>query len=448
MNSYLDVGVSQIQSWLARTPRLRGRRGASTMIRKATSGDTVRSLVNSLGGLAEINSEQGPIDGVISLRLHSTGTEERKRVEAAVLAHLRSSLPAAMLEVARFEGPDYHSAKTDATRTQWPARVHEYPLARPCDWCHSSPGSEDSVAQDGEHETLCIDCSLRSREAGRATDPGKMPGPERDLLDRLHTNRTVPDKFPDLAEIGLGGSGDRTHVATVFADGNQLGRFIATLREERPEELATIPKAISEATWSAVVAGLTAIDHEDGPLPVIAHLVGGDDILLTVPAHGAWKFVTEMTSAFHDALEGLGEETRSPSPTLSAGAVIHHHSYPLAATIDLATELLRQAKGEHVGRAAMRWHSITHDGPRTTGRPAVLIEALRDNEANLKQLAAVPASQRQQLAWFTRTDDPGLDKHVKRLGLTEFVAPFTKPGSAISLRDALDMVRWWSACSN
>ncbi len=45
MTIFLDVAVVQIQSWLARTPHLRGRRGASRMIREATMAEAVDKML-------------------------------------------------------------------------------------------------------------------------------------------------------------------------------------------------------------------------------------------------------------------------------------------------------------------------------------------------------------------------------------------------------------------
>jgi hypothetical protein len=218
------------------------------------------------------------------------------------------------------------------------------------------------------------------------------------------------------------------------------------VRANAPDLLATLPATIHEATWSAVLAGLAAIDTGQQTVPVVAHLVGGDDILLTVPAHGAWDFVAAMAPAFQRELHDV-DECLPHAPTLSAGVVIHHHDYPLAATVELAGDLLRQAKQAHPGVATLRWHSITHEGPRSTHRQATKIDTLIRQRDQLTELAALPASQRHQLAWLMRTRTTGdhdLDRQLDRMGLRAVTEPFLN-SSGVPLRDALDLVRWWRA---
>ena len=69
MTIFLDVAVVQIQSWLARTPHLRGRRGASRMIREATMAEAVDEMLTKFTDKARRNTAYGDIDGVIALEI-------------------------------------------------------------------------------------------------------------------------------------------------------------------------------------------------------------------------------------------------------------------------------------------------------------------------------------------------------------------------------------------
>ncbi|GAB1512570.1 Cas10/Cmr2 second palm domain-containing protein [Actinophytocola sp. KF-1] len=450
MNRYLDIGVVQIQHWLARTQKLRGRRGASSMIRTATAPDTVAALIERYDGAVQPNSETGPIDGVIHLRVITTDENVIATVERDLLSHLRRKLPMAALRAVETHGPNY-AERGDAVARDWLAPVHEWSLARPCEWCRSSPGHQ-SVAQDAENDTkndaenthvLCVDCLERHRNAGTAR--GRVvSAPERDLLELVGDGRSVPDESTELAALGLGGPDDDTHLATVYADGNALGAFIRDVHRRHPKAMAQLPSKIHTATWAAVRAGLAKIDNGGPTMPIIAHLVGGDDILITVPAHGAWDFADAMTSAFTDALHDAVPQVRD-TPTLTSGVVIHHHSFPLSATIDLAGDLLRAAKKAFPGIAALAWQAITHDGPTISGRAAIPHTQLRAHHAHLTALADLPASQRQQLARLGREGRPeDLDRQIERLGLGDVTAPFrTTASDTIPLHDALDMARWW-----
>ncbi|MGW5440573.1 Cas10/Cmr2 second palm domain-containing protein [Nocardia asteroides] len=435
MTRYLDVSVVQIQQWLAQAPTLKGRRGASSMIRTASDPAQIATLLTRHPGI-ETNRERGPIDGVVSM----TATEGADATGArdAVVARLRTHLPTATLRVVHSSGPTYAQRVTESS-VDWPAPVPEWPLGRPCAWCRVFPVTDDSGP-----EALCGDCLRRRAQAGSSHSRSMPPGPERDLLEQVGTERVVPNDFEELARLGLGPARDDTHIATVYADGNALGRFIENIAERDPALLSTLPDTIHSATWAAVVAGLAAIDTGTAELPVIAHLVGGDDILVSLPAHGVWDFVAAMSGAFVATVAAEHPSIPDP-PTLSAGVVVHHRSFPFSNVVELAGQLLRTAKAAWPGHAMIAWQSVTHDGDQLGDRVAVPTGVLVERGAEFAALAALAHSQRQRLSWLLRREDAtdaDLGAHLDRLGLRALTRPFLAP-RGVGLADALDMVRWW-----
>jgi hypothetical protein len=436
---YLDIGVVQIQRWLASAPNLKGRRGASTMIRQATGPDVIERLLARFGDRVRRNDEVGAVDGVVSLTLDSDDDSLATEAERLVVGHIRARLPRATLRVTRARGADY-AARTPDAIVEWPAAVLEWPLALPCPWCRSAAALRTNNA-DGD--ALCGECVARNKVAGTAI--GKVASaPERDLLAALgQTDRDVPETFEDLAKLVLGDHDDDTHLATVYADGNAIGAFIDHLRTRRPDLLPSVPDTIHDATWAAVLAGLNAIDPQTATLPVIPHLIAGDDTLVSLPAHGAWDFADAAMRAFtaaFDTVEGL-----SVRPSLSVGIVVHHYKFPLSASVDLAGTLLKShAKRRCPGVAAIAWHSVTHDGDQVTGRAPVRHDTFTTARPHLAGLASLAHSQRQELAWLLdHTDDPGdVERQLKRMDLNDIVDPFLTADS-IPLADALAMVRWW-----
>lgn len=80
MTVYLDIGAKRIQAYLARTPRLRGRRGASALLEyKMLHGWTKGAWSQH----AEVNDEGKQTDGVLSLRFTAPEADDRT-VEAVV----------------------------------------------------------------------------------------------------------------------------------------------------------------------------------------------------------------------------------------------------------------------------------------------------------------------------------------------------------------------------
>lgn len=462
MTGYLDIAVVRIQSWLMRAPHLRGRRGASAMINTATEPDAVEKLLRGWETYATRCAEAGVIDGVIPLELRTEDQAKISALETHVIRYLRDSLPAASFESVLRHGRSWLDAQLteDTFRQAWPASVAEWPVAQRCDWCSLWPARQVITGRDGGRslDSVCVDCSKRDQRAGRATDAKMVPGTERELLARwgkgTDTQPRVADEFKDLAELGK--SNDHTHLATIHADGNRIGELRravldaqkAASTDERCRNF-NLPEAISETTWYSLIDTLKEITAQGAEvLPIVAHLVGGDDVLVTLPAHQAWTFARSLQSNFEDCLKLYLDDaglTSLQTPTLSAGIVFHHFKSPLSSAVDLAGELLTTAKKQQRGElAAIGWHDITHDGSqRLTTRRSVTVQQLTEMWPHLDALAACSGSAKQNLAALARDDDPSrLDAHARRLGLSDLVDRFTSAQS-IPLADALGMVRWW-----
>jgi hypothetical protein len=473
MSRYVDVGVKQVQTWLVRAPHLRGRRGASTMLARATAEEEVKAQLADLPTVAPHN-EAGHVDGVISVRVESDSNgdlnELCRRVERRLLDHLRSAAPAAFLVATWRDGASYADAYDERGQvTEYPPATHEWPAAKRCDWCHLWPAIHlihDQLDKDSksENKEVCTDCNKRHdpEAAGRTTAKRFAPFAEQRLLAKLNKpdndDRILPDDFDELRRLGPYPE-DATHLATIFADGNAIGGLIAQLRQaarrqRRPRgggvTLADAPKLIDDATWNAAAVAVAALAGSGSRFwPVIPHLVGGDDLLVSVPAHCAWQFVRTYLAGFVAGTQAM--TVGGAAPSASAGVVIHHYQEPISVVVDLAEELLRQAKNEHAGtKAALGWQSITHDGSaHLQGRRSITAEDLESRWEQLSRFAAVAPSQRQVIARMLR-EDVDLGDQLRRIRsenstLADLAAPFLGEQAAIPLPAALDLARWWWA---
>src|SRR5690606_41215579 len=131
-----------------------------------------------------------------------------------------------------------------------------------------------------------------------------------------------PGRCPDLPLLGK--ENDNTHLAPVDADGNAVGKLNKELRDLRRNGIGTnfdLPQAISNSTWSALLAAIEEMSAgTDEMMPVIAHLVGGDDVLVSIPAHEACWFTRTLQSTFHNALAAVLADTvlaGVPVPTVA-----------------------------------------------------------------------------------------------------------------------------------
>lgn len=465
---YVDVGVQQIQTYLVRAQRLKGRRGASSMITKATSPPNVKQYLSGLR--ATVHDEAGHVDGVVSVLVEDPA--DVPDVVDRLVGALRAGLPAAFLTASHLVGDNYASAYDRGREGTWefPAVCAEWVGAQRCDWCNIWPvvariPSEDG---DGRKDSVCLDCHARSEE-GRATEVGHKPLAETRLRRELAgaAGRDVPTTFDELARLSPYPDDDN-HLATVFADGNAIGGLIAGLRRAAAQDpkqallLQNAPGLTDGATWTALVAAVRAIsgDEPAGHWPVIAHLVGGDDLLATVPAPHAWPFVRTYLREFADGVAPLARDGLRGSA--SAGVVFHQSKEPLSVVTDLAHDLLKIAKKEHSGlRAAVSWQSITHEGSAAVHeRRSVVLDDLAQHADKLTRLAAVPRSQRHVLARMLRekvdldgqlrrirvrqeSTEPGED--VPHVTLATLAEPFLGDDPAVPLASALALTRWWSA---
>ncbi|WP_326794937.1 hypothetical protein OG946_05010 [Streptomyces sp. NBC_01808] len=483
---YVDIGVVRVQSYLSRTSSLRGHRAASHTLAAATAREAVERAVD---GLAEVNAEAGEVDGVVSLRFDVAPDEDPaprvRLVQDAVLARLRQALPGAEFTSVWGRGTSY----VEVYQRQMKPRVGrgevrydlpppaEFPLAAPCRTCHVGPAAGEA-AVTGSRRQMCPDCLHRNIPRDTMLDDGGTP--EGRLVRDLGLDRP-PEMFPALAALG-GGEGN--HLATVAADGNAFGEFFGELarqgsldpglRQAKEELSAKLSQATRDALQETVYD--LHIEYDYAQLCVIPHVVGGDDVLLSMPADWAWKFTITFLQRFHasvreatadlvDRLNGNRTRTGRPGlvpPTASAGVVFSHHKEPLNLLRESAYDRMAEAKREAKGRqSSIQWLDLTADGPDAPRHRPVLLAQLRtpagepaDADRALSRLAGVPPAHRARLAGVLRDRGPLTAAAVesRRVGHWEAVRPFLPPldgppdgdpPCGIGLGAALGMARWW-----
>jgi hypothetical protein len=476
---YVDFGAVRIQSYLSRTPNLRGRRAASATLARATAPDVIREAI---GNLAEINEDAGEADGVVSLRFTSVNTVDPaikvREVQDRVFAHLRRALPGAEFHsawgvdetyLAAYAGEIKQRFESGEARLDLPSTA-EFPLGRPCEVCRlDSAVGEEWVADELQH--VCLDCSMRNVAHGSHAADHRSP--EGRLTSVLPVTHPAPEEFTALARLSGPAKGGN-QLATVFIDGNAVGQLFAALASDTKvsaEAKAGVSRALSEATRSALAAATLYLPLTEklDQVCVVPHVVGGDDVLVSLPADQAWDFALGFLEQFaglvNTAIAGvLGGERLISAVSASAGIVFAHATHPFNAAVESAGHLLSQAKKATRGQAAsVQWLDVTADGPgapqhaplrlsdlRTQGRPTEAAKALT-------KLARVPASHRSTLAealrqggWITAaTIARRVGRHRDAIDpfLPPFDAPSHEPPVGIDLKTALGLARWWPCTS-
>jgi CRISPR-associated protein Cmr2 len=177
----------------------------------------------------------------------------------------------------------------------------------------------------------------------------------------------------DTHQIGAAGGG---YIGLIYADGNNVGRQIATL--QTPGAYAKFSKELEDAARKAVFEALAKhltpahVVDEQGKLtwchPFEILTIGGDDLFLIVPGNKALEIALSIGVAFERQLgeptprmqsgRYHGEDAQNllrftPEIGLSAGLVIAQADAPIFFLQQLVEELLKSAKkvatAEHGG---------------------------------------------------------------------------------------------------
>lgn len=406
---YATVGIKQIQSYLGRSRHLWGRRGASDILVYLTdvSGLTdeipaqnreFRTVKEELPRGVEVNDEAVDVDGVV--RLRSTSREDLARATESLALRIATHLPAAKVETALREAGTYldvlraEDARQEPLESRsYPPAIIEFPLAHHCDECSAGVAHEEKNVADVVLR-LCADCAARVegprnetlRKAVRELDVGRrIPGflAEQEMLNRIGSGAKQVENLIELAALGDAGDKGRrrhtgNHVATIFADGNGLGALFSHARTDAinsgtTKHVKLLSAAVKRVTKEALARAIESISGPNGQhaMPAVPHILGGDDILVSVPATRAWEFLIEFLEAAKAGLSS-DDQLSGSGVSFSAGMVICKAAYPIGDQISLAEHLLRQAKTEVNGADwSFAWQDVTHEGPKV-GEPRVL----------------------------------------------------------------------------
>ncbi len=548
---YVDIAAVRIQTWLARSAALRYRRGASFGLAERSGPDQITTLLaqttRALPAGTEWNPEAGTISGVVPIRFPADGLDiDAARSGALAVAtlvadHLRQEFPSLPIKATYGRGQFYVNAYAADMRKRetaegplldLPTHPDEGILARSCGMCRSARavGTVTIIAAEGPID-LCRDCCSRQKQAGlsSAQQVDRRPKAQRRLDKSLSErakedcncpedknrecpegeNRKYPEDFATLARaIGRNDGDAETQLATIFADGNQIGALLKRLAQ-RASDKSTVASKITGATRAALADSALAChaaaqriragnrpDDASEPaggsyVPMLVHLADGDDILLSVPAPLGWVAARTLAASFGCVFsKEVAPGDQEQQVSLSMGMVFHHGSHPIADVVEKAEELLGDAKKQTSGgEAAIAFLDLTSDGESSAGqrehsptaqrRPWGMAE-LENKAARLDALAKVDASHRSTLLRLLRDcavaayrDQHELQaaaaaqcaraevqRRVERLanpGILAFVedcralgaAPPSaredlRPNAREDLRRVLDVARWWT----
>jgi len=233
------------------------------------------------------------------------------------------------------------------------------PIHRRCESCGKRAAETRDEVRD---EWICGICHQK-REKGR--------GERRRFLDKfeewakargLSVSRNLPMDLDTLA-------GSEGRIALLYADGNNMGDLLQLMPSPASYRhfSEVLEKATKDALFSAIVSvfGKERLEDSRKPLSFEIIALGGDDIVVIVPARYGWTLALHVLEEFerHEGVrklqvelrERLGDSLRRHvALNLSAGLAIADVKYPVGFLFALAEGLLKEAK-----RLARETHSST-----------------------------------------------------------------------------------------
>lgn len=457
MSVYITVAAVRIQTWIGRSTALADRRGASALLNQTIGADTLTAAVHRRIPDAGIrsNTEAAAIDGVAQL-VHDDDAPAGHRVAEVLLEHLAVRLPGAEFEIRWGSYPSWDEAITElapggsAHRMGSLAAPPEFPFAERCAVTGTDLAVEHAKDKDGKPRPVGIDAATRAVAAGYRTGDRPKPGTgaERRLGEQLSLDTTAD--LESLAELGPA-SHKTNHLATAFLDGNNVG---AAFREVESRRRPALARALKDATWGSLVTATHRVQEICGSpteLAVIPHVVGGDDVLVTMPAAAGPAFTRAFIDEFGRAMSELGLAPADRPLSMSAGLVIAHHSQPFSAVVRTADGLLARAKaGVRGARPSLATAELTSESTDPVGTARVWAIGAGDHDLNrylddLRVLSTCAKSARQELAGAARSGPHDIaialiGRQLNRSGLELSASVRTNPGL---LADLIQLSRWW-----
>lgn len=213
--------------------------------------------------------------------------------------------------------------------------------ARKCTSCDVRPAQ-------GQHpldpdQFFCAPCE-RKRRAGDEAKKGAAcagrPMAIRPWGDWLEERGDVPvaGTTNDLRELGAAAKGSaQGFTGLIYADGNNVGAKVARLASIG--EYRRFARRMLQANERAVADALKAhlAPDREGTWPFEIITIGGDDVLLFVPADCALVVAGSIAASFEQAMQ-------DDAITISAGVLLMGESTPVRFARDLVEQLLRNAK--------------------------------------------------------------------------------------------------------
>jgi hypothetical protein len=442
----ISADADRIKEYVFESMKLPEIRGASQIVRDLTEGDgteSLRGILRSHGLPAEcvVYAGGGSMLAIVPRTIADGLCQEMGRVYASNTG--AATLTAINLKSTSKALAESFSEQVKANGVMLRARKESRqvgpffeisPLVRRCASCGARPASGCDPRKKVEIRYLCRVCIKKVGKSGLQGQAkleyfrkfeDQIKSEDFYLLGRPQGGKDLRGAH-DLSEISRA---DRESlVALIYADGDGVGKQLSALKtlkeySGKSRDLSFVMNCVVNralAHWLKPVKPEKSEQPQDDIHPFEIITIGGDDVLVIVPAGAALPVALEICDGF---TKGLRDRGWQDAPGMSAGVVIAHSDNPIRFLRDLAEQLLKSAKKRAhrekvscVDFAVLKSQSmvatnieVVRDqaysqtlGARErisiTGKPFTLEELRRLlNEARLLEASAFPNSQSQML---------------------------------------------------
>lgn len=258
-----------------------------------------------------------------------------------------------------------------------------HPFMRPCDSCgvfYASAEQKKAPRDPGEQESLfCESCQKKRWRDKEVKDfikdvERKRQSREADhvwsyIIQTLrHKGYDIPPETerPNDFNVFSTFKGSKDYLALIYADANSMGTAFDNCKGL--PEYATLAKHVDDAIYNAVCIAITthlqinkhvkaSATGEERVFPFDILMMGGDDMLMAVPATVALDVAVTIEKAFRQLTEG--------KHTLSIGVVLAPIKYPFRLLEMLATTTLKAAKDDGNGEPRINFVTVAGSAGET-----------------------------------------------------------------------------------
>lgn len=240
--------------------------------------------------------------------------------------------------------------------------IETMPFAQVCGSCQLRPASQTiHLAEEMERGDLVCDvCAQKWEKGSRGEGRNYWLRKLNRFLQYDLSRLEYPEDIEKLT--------DEKPVALIYADGDSIGQRLQSFTTLKQYE--TFSLALIEATQSAVAQVILDLfktkDQERNVCNWEIITIGGDDVLILVPASDALEFSIELSRAF---TREMSRNAKYADVRMSVGFSVGKVKTPIRLLYEAARSALKNAKrrAKKVDEACLDWHNIIKEGLPSIG---------------------------------------------------------------------------------